>query len=93
MSLASFDDPLDDPDFRRMNCATFQASLKGRLPRNPAVHDEDAIDKCIEEMSSAIQATLAASAPKHRPRADSRPPLPTSIKDEVRLKDLLRKQW
>jgi hypothetical protein len=61
---ASFHDPLDRPDFTRRDWATFQASLEARLPGNPAVKDEEAIDKCVEEMTSAVQAAPAASAPK-----------------------------
>jgi hypothetical protein len=37
------------------------------------VIDEEAIDKCDELLTSAIQEATAASAPKRRPRADPRP--------------------
>jgi hypothetical protein len=30
------------------------------------ISDEEVIDKCIDELTSGIQETLAASAPKHR---------------------------
>jgi hypothetical protein len=63
------------------------------LPGNPVVVDEEAIDKCLEELTSAIQEASAASAPRCRPRADPRPPLPASIQDEIRLKNRLRRQW
>jgi hypothetical protein len=63
---ASFHDPLDRPDFTRTDWATFQASLEARLQENPAAHVEEAIDKCVEEMTSAWMA-LAAYAPTHRP--------------------------
>jgi hypothetical protein len=43
---------------------------KLRLPANPAVNDEEAIDKCVEEMTSAVQASLAAFAPKLLPPAN-----------------------
>jgi hypothetical protein len=49
------------------------------------VNGEEAIDKCVKELSSAIQESLVVSAPKHRPRAD-RHPLPTSSQDEICLK-------
>jgi hypothetical protein len=57
------------------------------------VSDEEAIDTCVEELTSAIQEATAASAPKHRPRAHPRPSLPASIQDEIRLKNRLRRQW
>jgi hypothetical protein len=52
-----------------------------------------AIYKCVDELTSAIHEATAASAPKRRPRADPRPPLPSSIQDETRLKNRLRRQW
>jgi hypothetical protein len=75
-----------------MDWAAFQACLH-RLPGNPVVNDEEAMDKCVEEVTSAIQEATAAFAPKRRPRADPWPPLPTSIQDEIRLKNRLRRQW
>jgi ArsR family metal-binding transcriptional regulator len=56
-----------------MDWAAFQACLDDRLPGNPAVKDEEEIDKCVEELTSAIQEATAASATKRRPRADQRP--------------------
>jgi hypothetical protein len=73
--------------------AAFQACLDDRLPGNPVVNDEEAIDKSVEELTSAIQEVTAASAPKRRHRAKLRPPLPASIQDEIRLKNRLRRQW
>jgi hypothetical protein len=55
--------------------------------------DEEAIDKCLEELNKAIHEATAASAPRRRPRADRRPPLPASIQDKIRLKNRPRKQW
>jgi hypothetical protein len=81
------------PDFTRMEWAEFQACLEHRRPGNPAVVDEEAIDKCLEELTSAIHEATAASAPRRRPRADPRPPLPASIRDEIRLKTRLRRHW
>jgi hypothetical protein len=57
------------------------------------VIDEEAVNKCVEELTSAIQEATAASTPRRRPRADPRPPLPASIQDEIRLKNRLRRQW
>jgi hypothetical protein len=44
-----------------MDWAVFQACLEDRLPGSPVVKDKEAIDKCIEELTSAIQAATAAS--------------------------------
>ena len=52
-----------------------------------------AIDACVKELSSAISKALTDSAPKCRPRGDSRPPLPAHIQDEIHLKTRLRSRW
>jgi hypothetical protein len=57
------------------------------------VVDEEAIDKCFQELTSAIQEATAATASRRRPRANPRPPLPASIQDEIHLKNRLRRQW
>jgi hypothetical protein len=36
-------------------------------------NDEEAIEKCVEELTSAIQEATGASAPKRRRRAEPRP--------------------
>jgi hypothetical protein len=56
------------------------------------VNNEVSMDKCVKELSSAIQEALAASAPKRRPRADPRPPLPAGIRDEISLNNRLKGQ-
>jgi hypothetical protein len=66
-----FQNLLDRPDFTRMDWDAFQACLDDRLPGNPVVNDKEPINKCVEELTSAIQQVTAASAPKRRPRADS----------------------
>jgi hypothetical protein len=71
---SSFQNQLDRPDFKRVDWAAFKACLEDRLPRSPATNDEEAIDKCVRELTSAIEEDAAASAPKRRPRADPRPP-------------------
>jgi hypothetical protein len=76
-----------------MDWAAFQACLEDTLPGNPVVVDEEAMDKCVEELTSATKEATAASAPRCRPRADPRPPLPASIQDEILLKNRLRRQW
>jgi hypothetical protein len=73
--------------------AAYQASLEDRLLGNPVTNDEVSIDKCVQELSSDIQESLATSAPKRRSRADPRPLLLAGIKDEIRLKNRLKRQW
>jgi hypothetical protein len=87
-----FQNLLDIPDFTRMDWAAFQACLEDRLPGNPVVNNEEAIDKCIKELIGAIKEATAASGPKRRLCADPRPPLLDSIQDEIRLKNRLRRQ-
>jgi hypothetical protein len=89
----SFQRLLNRPDFKRVDWEAYQACLEDRLPGNPVINEDESIDKCVEELSSAIQEALAASAPKRRPRADPRPPLPAVIRDEIRLKNRLKRQW
>jgi hypothetical protein len=43
------------------------------------------IDTCVENFSGAVL--------KRRPRDDSRSPIPTGIKEELRLKTRFRRQW
>jgi hypothetical protein len=76
-----------------MDWAAFQACLADRLPGNPLVVDEEAIDKSAEKLTNAIQEATASLGPRRRPRAYPRPPLPASIQDEIRLKNWLRRQW
>jgi hypothetical protein len=44
-------------------------------------------------LTSTIQEATAASAPKQRPHANLRPPLPTNIQDKISLENQLRRQW
>jgi hypothetical protein len=76
-----------------MDLVAYQACLEDRLPENPTVNDEEAIDKYVEELSNAIQEALAASAPRRRPRADPQPSLPAGIQDEIHLKNPLKRRW
>jgi hypothetical protein len=77
---------LDHPRFTRMD---WLACLEDRLLENSVVNDDEIIDKCMDEMTSAIQQALVASATKRLPRSNPRTPLPTSIQDETRQK----RQW
>jgi hypothetical protein len=61
---SSFENLPDRPDFTGMDWAPFQACLEDRRPGNPVVVDEEAIDKCFEELISAIQEPTATSAPR-----------------------------
>jgi len=58
-------------------------------PFDPELDNEMAIDTCVENIVGAILKTLAASTSKCRPRDDPRPPIPTAIQGEIRL----RRQW
>jgi hypothetical protein len=82
----SFRNLLDRPDIKRMDWVAYQAGLEGRLPGDPTVIDEEAIDKC------AIQEALASSAPRRPLLADSQPSLPTANQDEIRLKNRLKRR-
>jgi hypothetical protein len=76
----------------RIDWAEFQAYFENP-PENLAVKDEEAVHKCVDKLTSAIQVATAAPASKYRPRADPGTPLPACIQDEIRLKNLLRRQW
>jgi hypothetical protein len=75
-----------------MDWAALQACLEDRLPGHPFVVNKEAIHKCVEELTSAIQEATAASAPRRRPRADPQPVVTACIQDEIRLKNRLRRQ-
>jgi hypothetical protein len=83
---SSFLSPPDRPDLRRIDWPKFRACLEAGLPSNPDLRNEVAIDACVKELSSAISKALTDSAPKCRPRGDTRHPLPAHIRDEIRLK-------
>jgi hypothetical protein len=90
---SSFHHPPDRSDFRRTDWAKFQTYLEDQIPLDPELHNEMAIDTCVENLCGAILKALAASTPKCRPRADPRPPIPAGIHDEIRLKNRLRRRW
>jgi hypothetical protein len=90
---SSFLNPPDRPDLRKTDWTRFQACLENGLPSNPELPSVMAIDSCVKELSSAISKALTVSTPKSRPRADPRPSLPAHIKDEIRLKNRLKRQW
>jgi hypothetical protein len=50
-----------------MHWAAFQNYLDVRLPGSDVINDEEAIDKYVEELTSAIQEDTAASAPSDDP--------------------------
>jgi len=90
---SSFHKPPDRPDFRRTEWASFQTQLEELIPFDSELHNEMAIDTCVENFSSAVLKALSALTPKRRPRDDPRPPVPAGIQDEIRLKNGLRRQW
>jgi hypothetical protein len=87
-----FQHPPVRPDFGRADWPTFQAHLEAEIPFNPELHNDMAIDMCVENFSGAVLQALAASTPKRRPRDYLRAPIPAGIQDEIRLKNRLRRQ-
>jgi hypothetical protein len=79
-----FKSPTSRPDFTRMAC------FGDRFPGNPVVDSNVAINKCIEELNSAIQFCLMTSYPNHRPCGYVRRLVPSSIRREVHLKNRLK---
>ena len=73
---SSFHHQPDRPDW-----ANFQTHLEELIPFDPELHNEMAIDTCVENFSGAVMMALAASTPKRRPRDDPWPPIPTSVQD------------
>jgi len=89
---SSFLNPPDRPDFRITDRASFQTQLEELIPFDSELHNEMAIDTCVENFSGAVLKALAAFTPKRRPRDDPRPPIPPGIQDEIRLNYRLRRQ-
>jgi len=90
---SSFLSPPERLDFRRTDWSKFQACLEAELPSNPDLLNEMAIDACVKELSSLILKVLTDSTPMCRPHDDPQPPLTAHTQDEIRLKNLLRRQW
>jgi hypothetical protein len=88
---SSFLHPPDRPDFRRTDGANFQTHLEDQIPFDPELHNEMAIDTCVENFSGAVRKALAASTSKCGPRDDPRPPIPAGIQGEIRLMYRLRR--
>jgi hypothetical protein len=65
--------------------------LDDQIPFDPELN-EITIDTCVEN-SGAILKALVASTHKCLPRADPRPQIPAGIRDEIRLKNRLRRGW
>ena len=89
----SFHQPPDRPNFRRSNWANFQTHLEDKIPFDRELHNGMAIDTCVENFSGVVLQALAASTPKSRPRDGPRPPIPSGIQDEIRLKNRRRRRW
>jgi hypothetical protein len=49
----------------------------------PELHNEMAIDTCVENLFVAVLKVLLSFTPKCRPRDDPRPPIPVGIQDEI----------
>ena len=58
----------DRPDFKRADWTKFQECLEEKLPTNPELHDKEAVDACVGDLSSAIPSAIEES-PVIRPAA------------------------
>ena len=67
---SSFHHPPDLPDFKRTDGTNFKTQLEELIPFDPELHNEMAIDTCVENFSGAVLKALAASTLKRRPRDD-----------------------
>ena len=69
-------------DFRRTDGANFQTYFEELLTFNMKLHNEMAIDCCVENFGGVLKA-LAASTPKRRPRDEPLPSVPDGIQNEI----------
>ena len=90
---SSFPHPLDRPNFRRTDWANFQTHMEDHIPFDLELHNGKAIDIFVDNFYGAVLQYLTASTPKPRTRDDTRPPIPAGIKDEIRMKNRLRRLW
>jgi hypothetical protein len=54
----------------------FSALPWRQTPGDPVANDEEAVDMCVEELTTSVQYATAASASKRWPRAVKLPPIP-----------------
>ena len=80
---SSFLNPPDLPDFRRTDWASFQTQLEELSPFDSELHNEMAIDTCVENFSGAVLKALSASSRKRRPRDNPRPLGTDCIQNEI----------
>jgi hypothetical protein len=90
---SSFQHPPIRSDFRLTNWTKFQEQLEAEIPFNPELHNDMAIETCVENFSGDVLKALAACTPKRRPRDDPSALIPAGIQDEIRLTTRLRRQW
>jgi len=76
---SSIHQPPDRPDFRRTDWANFETRLEELIPFDAELHNEIAIDTCVENLSGAVLKALTASSPKRRPRDVPRRPIPAGF--------------
>jgi hypothetical protein len=67
--------------------------MEAKLPFNLGLHNDVAIDTCVENFSGTILKALAASNPRRRPHDNPRAPIQACIQDEIRLNNQVQKQW
>jgi hypothetical protein len=76
----------DHTDVWKTEWSKFQACLETTLPSNPGLNEES-IDSCVKDLTTATSKALADSTPKRRLAPDPRPSLPAPVQDEIRLKN------
>lgn len=83
-------EPVRPPRFHTNEAGvSLQACLKDRLPGNP---DGEAVGKCVEELTSAIQKAPVSIAPKRPTHAYPRSALPAITQDEIRLNNRVKRK-
>jgi len=70
-------------DFRRTYCDNFQTHLEKFIPFDPELQNYMAINKCVENFSSAVLKALGASTHKRLWRDDLRPLIPADSQNEI----------
>jgi len=90
---SSFHHPTERPYLRRTDWANLQTHLQDLIPIDLELHNEMAIDTCVENFSGAVLKALVAYTAKCRPCEYLRPSMTAGIQYEIRLKNRLRRRW
>jgi hypothetical protein len=68
----------DHPDLRKTDWSKLKACLETGLPSNPDLNEEP-IDACVKDLTTAISKAQADSTPKRHSASDPRPLIPAHI--------------